>query len=272
MRLNRPEALNALSAALKDERCATRSPPPPPTPAVRCVLLTGAGRAFCAGGDVKELANARTPLAVRTGMRRTLDTIVVPLARMPKPVIAAVNGFAVGAGFNIALAADIIVAAESAVFSQIFVQVALVPDYGGLYFLTRAVGLNRAKELCFTGRKLSAREGAEFGFVNRVVPDAELMDAATALARQIARGPSTSLSLTKSAPERGLDLLAGADGGAGGVRPSPCRDRSRPPGGAARVRREACAGVPSGAHLLTGRPAPSPLAGRFSATATGARS
>ena len=195
--LNRPEALNALSAALKEDlRDAIAAAAA--DPAVRCVLLTGAGRAFCAGGDVKELANARTPLAVRTGMRRTLDTIVIPLARMPKPVIAAVNGFAVGAGFNIALAADMIIAAESAVFSQIFVQVALVPDYGGLYFLTRAVGLNRAKELCFTGRKLSAKEGAEFGFVNRVAPDAELMDAATALARQIARGPSTSLSLTKT--------------------------------------------------------------------------
>ena len=197
LRLNRPQALNALSSTLKDElRDAIAAAAGDAE--VRCVLLTGAGRAFCAGGDVKEMAAARTPLAVRAGMRRTLNTIVIPLARMPKPVIAAVNGFAVGAGFNLALAADMIIAAESAVFSQIFVQVALVPDYGGLYFLTRAVGLNRAKELCFTGRKLTATEGAEFGFVNRVVPDAELMDTAIALARQIARGPSTSLSLTKS--------------------------------------------------------------------------
>lgn len=123
----------------------------------------------------------------------------MPLATLKKPTIAAVNGFAVGAGFNLALACDMIVAADTAVFSQIFVRVGLVPDSGGLYFLTRVVGLNRAKELCFTGRDVGAAEAASLGFVNRVVPAAELMDAARGLASEIARGPAVAMSLTKTA-------------------------------------------------------------------------
>jgi 2-(1,2-epoxy-1,2-dihydrophenyl)acetyl-CoA isomerase len=118
--------------------------------------------------------------------------------RLEKPVIAAVNGLAVGAGFNLALAADIIIAAEEATFSQIFVQVGLVPDTGGLYFLTRLVGLNKAKELCFTGRRLSAREAAELGIANRVVPAGELMAASQALAAEIAAGPSAAIGLMKT--------------------------------------------------------------------------
>ena len=127
-----------------------------------------------------------------------LLTVFMPLIRLEKPVIAAVNGAAVGAGFNLALAADIALVDEAAMLSQIFVQVGLVPDTGGLHLLTRLIGLNRAKELCFTGRKLSGREAAGFGLVNRALPAAELMPAARALAREIADGPAAAIGMTKT--------------------------------------------------------------------------
>ena len=196
--LNRPRALNALNAALKTE-LATAIARAANDPAVRAVLLTGAGRSFCAGGDIKEMNPAAGPEATKRKLDAILGSVLAPLATLKKPVIAAVNGHAVGAGFNLALACDMIVAADTAVFSQIFVRVGLVPDSGGLYFLTRVVGLNRAKELCFTGRDVSAAEAAQMGFVNRVVPAAELMDAAHALAAELARGPAIALALTKTA-------------------------------------------------------------------------
>ena len=139
-----------------------------------------------------------TPLAGRNRLRTMLLTVFMPLIRLEKPVIAAVNGAAVGAGFNLALAADIALVDEAAMLSQIFVQVGLVPDTGGLHLLTRLIGLNRAKELCFTGRKLSGREAAGFGLVNRALPAAELMPAARALAREIADGPAAAIGMTKT--------------------------------------------------------------------------
>ena len=196
--MNRPGALNALNAALKAD-LADAVARAGSDPAVRAVLLTGAGRGFCAGGDIKEMQPEAGPTATKRKLDHILSTVLVPLATLKKPTIAAVNGFAVGAGFNLALACDMIVAADTAVFSQIFVRVGLVPDSGGLYFLTRVLGLNRAKELCFTGRDVTAAEAASLGFVNRVVPAAELMDAAGSLASEIARGPAVAMSLTKTA-------------------------------------------------------------------------
>lgn len=196
--LNRPRALNALNAALKAD-LADAVARAGADPAVRAVLLTGAGRGFCAGGDIKEMQPGAGPVATKHKLDHILSTVLVPLATLKKPTIAAVNGFAVGAGFNLALACDMIVAADTAVFSQIFVRVGLVPDSGGLYFLTRVMGLNRAKELCFTGRDVTAAEGANIGFVNRVVPAASLMDTARDLANEIARGPAVAMALTKAA-------------------------------------------------------------------------
>lgn len=196
--LNRPSALNALNAVLKDE-LADAIGRIGNDPGVRAVVLTGAGRGFCAGGDIKEMQPDGGPLATKRKLNRILATVLVPLATLKKPTIAAVNGFAVGAGFNLALACDMILAADNAVFSQIFVRVGLVPDSCGLYFLPRVVGLNRAKELCFTGREVPAAEAASLGFVNRVVPAAELMPAARSLARDIAQGPAVAIALTKTA-------------------------------------------------------------------------
>ena len=211
--LNRPEVLNAFSTPMQRELAAVILRLADDD-AVRAVVLTGAGRAFCAGGDIGEMEGAAdpTPLASRNKLQRMLTSVLMPLVRLEKPVIAAVNGVAVGAGMNLALAADITVVAEHARFSQAFVKVGLVPDTGGLYLLTRLIGLNRAKELCFTGRMLDAREALHMGLVNQVAPAAELMPRALALARELASGATAAIGLTKSllniAPTATLEEMA----------------------------------------------------------------
>lgn len=195
--LNRPEALNSTNDTLYRElsgllrEIATDK-------SVGAVVLTGAGRGFCAGADVKSMKNDAPMLERRARHRWILRDILQPLIALEKPVIAAVNGPAVGAGFNIALACDIIIASDKAVFSQIFTRLALVPDLGGMYLLTRVVGLNKAKELCFTAKKVTAEEGRALGFVNHVVAHEALMDEARKLAAEIAAGPETSLALIKT--------------------------------------------------------------------------
>jgi 2-(1,2-epoxy-1,2-dihydrophenyl)acetyl-CoA isomerase len=194
--LNRPESLNATNDTMYAElaqalRELARDPE------VGCVVLTGAGRAFCAGADVKAMKTEAAIPARRRRHRWILADVLRPLVLLEKPVIAAVNGAAVGAGFNIALGADLLIASEQAEFSQVFVKLGIVPDLGGLYLLTRVVGLNKAKELCFTGRKVDAAEGLALGFVNRVVPAAELLATAVALAQAIAAGPPEALGMTK---------------------------------------------------------------------------
>jgi 2-(1,2-epoxy-1,2-dihydrophenyl)acetyl-CoA isomerase len=166
--------------------------------AVGAVIITGAGRGFCAGADVKSMNPDMALLDRRKRHRWILADILQPLVNLEKPVIAAVNGAAVGAGFNIALAADIIVASEKAVFSQIFTRLGLVPDLGGLHLLTRVVGLNKAKELCFTAKKISATEAFALGIVNHVVPAEELLAEARKLGMEIAAGPPVALSMIKS--------------------------------------------------------------------------
>jgi 2-(1,2-epoxy-1,2-dihydrophenyl)acetyl-CoA isomerase len=166
--------------------------------AVGAVIITGAGRGFCAGADVKSMNPDMALLDRRKRHRWILADILRPLVNLEKPVIAAVNGAAVGAGFNIALAADIIVASEKAVFSQIFTRLGLVPDLGGLHLLTRVVGLNKAKELCFTAKKISATEAFALGIVNHVVPADGLLAEARKLAMEIAAGPPVALSMIKS--------------------------------------------------------------------------
>ena len=197
--LDQPESLNAFSTAMQSELAALIPALAEDAP-VRAIVLTGAGRAFCAGGDIREMEGAGqpSPLAGRHKLQRMLTTVLMPLLRLEKPVIAAVNGMAVGAGMNLALAADITLVAETAKFSQAFVKVGLVPDTGGLYLLTRLIGMNRAKELCFTGRTITAAEALAIGLVNRVLPTAELMPAALELAHELARGASAAIGLTKS--------------------------------------------------------------------------
>ncbi|MCW3027854.1 MAG: enoyl-CoA hydratase [Solirubrobacterales bacterium] len=194
--MNRPDALNALNMRLKEELAEVwrilvdRSD-------VRAVLLTGAGRAFSTGGDIKQMDPDRGPEVTRKRMAKLLRDTVIPLARLEKPVVAAVNGHAHGLGLSLALACDIVYAAESAIMSMAFTRVGLAPDGGASYFLPRLVGLSRAKELMFTGRRLSAAEALELGLVSRVLPDEELLPAALELANELGSGATIALGAAK---------------------------------------------------------------------------
>lgn len=161
------------------------------------VILTGAGRGFCAGADLKARRDDMTEIQLRARHRWILRDVLEPLVRLEKPVIGAINGVAAGAGSSIALATDFIVASDKASFVQSFARVGLIPDLGGLYLLTRLVGLNVAKELCFTARKVDAQEALSLGLINKVVPHDELLPEARKLAAAIAKGPPTSLAMIK---------------------------------------------------------------------------
>jgi enoyl-CoA hydratase/carnithine racemase len=199
--LNRPERLNALGDTLREDlhdallRCSQ-------DPEVRVVVITGAGRGFCSGGDVKSMSErdqaARTPApAERFAPMR--DRIVLAMRDCPKPVIAAVNGAAAGAGMNLALACDMRVASSAAKFSQAFVKRGLHPDWGGTYFLPRVVGVAKACELIFTGDTIDAAQALELGIVNAVVSADALMPETYKLARRIADGPPIAIALAKRA-------------------------------------------------------------------------
>jgi len=203
--LNRPAARNALDLDMREElEGALRGLAA--DPGVRVVLLTGAGGHFCAGGDVKLMQAHRATAA--EGQRRveTMNRAVQALADFPAPTLAVVDGVAVGAGCNLALACDLVVASDRARFGEVFARIGLVPDAGGTYFLPRRVGLARAKELCFTADVIEAAEALRIGLVNRVVPVAALEAEARALARRIADGPPRAHALTKSLLNRSLAL------------------------------------------------------------------
>jgi 2-(1,2-epoxy-1,2-dihydrophenyl)acetyl-CoA isomerase len=196
--LNRPDRMNAfteemhlaLRAAL--DRARTDA-------AIRAVLLTGAGRGFCAGQDLGE----RDPRKGRSDLGHTIGTFYNPLIRqiraLEMPVVCAVNGVAAGAGANIALACDIVLAAESARFIQAFSKLGLVPDAGGSWSLTRLLGEARAKGLALTAEPLTAAQAAQWGLIWKAVPDDRLMEDASALAARLAAGPTMGLGLTKRA-------------------------------------------------------------------------
>ena len=168
---------------------------------VRALLLTGAGRGFCAGQDLAERAMSADAAPVDLGY--TLSTHYNPLIRslreLPKPVVCAVNGVAAGAGANIALACDVVLAARSASFVQAFCKIGLVPDSGGTYFLPRLVGTARAMGLALLGDKLGAEDAERWGLVWKCIDDAKLMDEARALAARLAAGPTKGLGEIKRA-------------------------------------------------------------------------
>ena len=195
--LNRPDAMNATTDEMYRE-LQELIPKIAADRDVACVILTGAWRGFCAGADLKARKDDATPLERRARHRWILKDILEPLYRLEKPVIAAVNGAAAGAGFNIALACDFIIASEQASFIQAFARVGLVPDLGGLYLLGRVIGINKAKELCFTARKVSAEEAKSLGIVNHVVPHDRLLDEARAIATKITAASPTAIAMTKN--------------------------------------------------------------------------
>src|SRR6059036_143524 len=185
--LNRPERLNALGGTLLEDLTdgLTRAIDDPD---VHVIVITGAGKGFCAGGDVKAMQDANAagrtrPLDERVAPSR--DRTVLLMRDSPKPLIAAVNGAAAGAGMNLALACDIRIASSAARFSQAFVKRGLHPDWGGTYFLPRIIGMAKACELIFTGDLIDAAEALRLGLVSEVVPPAELLPRAHALAGKI---------------------------------------------------------------------------------------
>jgi 2-(1,2-epoxy-1,2-dihydrophenyl)acetyl-CoA isomerase len=163
---------------------------------VRAVIITGSGKAFCAGQDLGEVVDPEGPGMARI-LKEHYNPIVTRIRQLNKPVIAAVNGVAAGAGANLALCADITIASESASFIQAFSKIGLVPDTGGSYFLPRLIGWQRATALMMTGEKVTAAAAADMGMIWKVVPDAELIQQATALGQQLATMPTTALGLIK---------------------------------------------------------------------------
>jgi len=196
--LNRPEALNAWTRGLgEDLRSALEHAAEDPE--ARAIVLTGAGRAFSAGADLKagvDLDEDGMP-DVLTPLRETYNPLILLVRTIPKPVVAAVNGPAAGIGFSLALAADLIVAAESAYFLLAFVNIGLGLDGGASAFLPARVGHARAFELSYLGERLPAARALEWGLVNRVVPDADLEAEAGALAARLAGGPPGSYATIK---------------------------------------------------------------------------
>jgi 2-(1,2-epoxy-1,2-dihydrophenyl)acetyl-CoA isomerase len=197
--LNRPQALNAFTAEMNRELQEILKDADEDQTA-RCLLLTGAGRAFCAGQDLK----GRTPGkkgSLGESLRKNYNPIILRLRRTEKPVVAAVNGVAAGAGCNLALACDLRIASEEAKFIQAFVRVGLSPDSGGSYILPRLVGVSKAMELLLLGEPVDAAEALRIGLVCRVVPANALPGAALELAARLARGPR-SIGLIKRAVNR----------------------------------------------------------------------
>ncbi|MDT4897234.1 MAG: 2-(1,2-epoxy,2-dihydrophenyl)acetyl-CoA isomerase [Acidobacteriota bacterium] len=202
--LNRPAALNALTVMMGHEfRSAMNEAR---EGGARAIVLTGAGRAFCAGGDLREMRE----MAVKDGRPQAffdeplnlIHGCIRLIRETPLPVIAAVNGMATGGGCNFALACDLVIAVESAQFNQAFVKVGLTPDCGGTFILPRLVGWKRATELLMTGDMIDARRAEALGMINRVVADEELMPEALKLASRLASAPTAALARIKSLLEK----------------------------------------------------------------------
>ncbi|MCF8565236.1 enoyl-CoA hydratase [Alicyclobacillus tolerans] len=205
--LNRPDSLNAFSPDMMDGllegvQLAKSSPD------IRAILLTGAGRAFSAGGDVKSMG-VPSPARVYDHIGH-FNEVILAMAKVEVPIVAAVHGWAAGAGVNLALASDIIYAAQDSKFVLSFSKIGLISDGGGLFFLPRTIGLYRAKEVLFNAEPFTAEQAMQWGMVNRTFPADQLMDEAKNYAKKLAAGPTRSVSMIKTIANRALvsDLAA----------------------------------------------------------------
>lgn len=201
--LNRPEKFNAftksMSFAVQDclDKCTADS-------SIRSILLTGAGKAFSAGQDLAEVTAEDGPNMTQI-LKDHFNPIIQKIRQIEKPVVAAVNGIAAGAGANIALSCDIVVAAESATFLQAFSKIGLVPDSGGTFFLPRLIGLQKASALMLLGEKISAAEAMQMGMIYRAFPDRSFQDEAFKIANKLAAMPTKALAYTKQALNKTFD-------------------------------------------------------------------
>lgn len=205
--LNRPEVLNALSPQMfQDLTDAFDELAKDDT--VRVVVMTGEGRAFCSGGDVQLDVAAISHMSAfewREYMRGQ-HALIMKIAQIEKPVIAAINGVAVGGGCDLALASDIRIASEKARLGQVYIRMGIAPDLGGAYFLPRLVGSGRAKLLIFTGDLIDAREAESMGLVDKVVPAEELESTVGDLAKRLSKGPTKAIAMAKVAINRSLNM------------------------------------------------------------------
>jgi 2-(1,2-epoxy-1,2-dihydrophenyl)acetyl-CoA isomerase len=203
--LHRPEVYNALNLQLHTELMASLDAAERDE-AVRAIVITGDGSAFCSGQDLREFPVEGVAAMIDERLRESYNPLVTKLRTLPKPVIAAVNGVAAGAGLSLALACDLRVAADDARFVVAFARIGLVPDCGMSYTLPRLIGQARAFDLATRGGELDAPTALAWGMVNRVVPAGELRTAAQALGEELARGPALAISLIK----RSLEFTQGA--------------------------------------------------------------
>lgn len=206
--LNRPEKLNAFTTEMLHAwadaliECQRNED-------VRAVVLTGTGRAFCAGGDVNgmnERKQAESPIERKASLTNRVYRIPLIMDSMDKPVIVAINGIATGAGLDMALMGDIRIAAESARMAETYVRIGIMAGDGGAWYLPRLVGIPKALELLWTGRFVDAREAERIGLVNKVVADAALMDETYEMAGQLAAGPPLAISMMKKSVYQGMSM------------------------------------------------------------------
>jgi len=208
--LNRPEVLNALNRQMNiDLKRAFKAAKEDGE--VRAISLTGSGRGFCSGADIKDFAAGATLEDFKRMIEKgeEIKELISPydLIDIEKPIIAAVNGVAVGFGMNVCLNCDIIIASENASFGEFFIRMALIPDMNGSLLLPMFVGLNKAKELIFTGERIDAKEAERIGLVNKVVPSDELMPTAMELAKKLAEGPPLAIGTAKRLIHEGFREL-----------------------------------------------------------------
>ncbi|MEO1022986.1 MAG: enoyl-CoA hydratase-related protein [Bacteroidota bacterium] len=205
VQLNRPDVLNSFNFEMADQFLEVFQTAKE-NDTVRCVLITGNGRAFCAGQDLEEVVEiGKDPdRELSEVVQHTYNPIILAIRELLKPVICAVNGTAAGAGANIALACDLVLASEKAKFIQSFSQIGLIPDSAGSFILPRLIGLARATELCFTGRPVTAPEAVSMGMIYKAVAADELLNEAHALASKLASMPTRGFGLTKKAFNAGF--------------------------------------------------------------------
>lgn len=208
--LNRPAAMNAITHHQREHLISLLTAASA-DPTLRAVVITATGKGFCAGADLRAAGvpasgGDRVAGDIARTIRLGAQRLIAAVLDCEKPVIAAVNGTAAGIGAHLAFACDLVLAAESAKFIEVFVRRGLVPDGGGAYLLPRLIGPQRAKELMFFGDSVPAAEAQRMGLVNRVVPDAELTDTARAWAERLASGPTRSIALAKQLVNASLDI------------------------------------------------------------------
>lgn len=214
--MNRHETRNAISEDAMVDAIVAACAKVNADDSVRVVIITGAGSAFSSGGNVKDMRDKKgmfggNPLEIRDGYRNGIQRIPIAISQLEVPIIAAVNGAAIGAGCDLTMMCDMRVASEKALFAESFVKVGLIPGDGGAWFLPRVIGISRANEMAFTGEPVNAQTALAWGMVSRVVPPEELMNAATELAKRIAANPPSALRMTKRLLKEGehsrLDTL-----------------------------------------------------------------